>query len=167
LQILPLINGFSGFWVFFNWKHLTISSLRIPGPKIRPILQKNGGIREIILHFFLRFSGFLGFFPLQVIAFQRKAAIQPLQKKSCLKTYRRFSVRSAMCHNRRMKVGNNNWKTGQKAEKWGRKNGLLLSFCPHLFACKVKEASRLLPLKDQRSRSIGTATFFCASCHEL
>ena len=33
-----------------------------------------------------------------------------------------------------MKVAIINWKTGQQAEKWGRKNNLPLSFCPHLFA---------------------------------
>ena len=73
-------------------------------PKIGAILQKNRGPTEIILHFFSRFSGFLGFFPLQAIAFQQQAAIQPLQKKSCLKTDGRFSVRSGMCHNRRVNV---------------------------------------------------------------
>ena len=133
-------QGFFGFFgVFPNWKHLTISSLRISLPKSRPILQKNGGIREIILHFFLRFSGFLGFFRLQPVAFQQQAALQPLQKKSCLKTYRRFSVHSAMCHNRRMKVENNNWKTEQQAEKWGGK-----------MACSYVSAPIFLRLKWKR-----------------
>jgi hypothetical protein len=70
--------------------------------KIRAILQKNGGPTEIILHFFSRFSGFSGFSLSQAIAFQCHPAIQPLQKKSCLKSYRRFFVRFGMCHNRRM-----------------------------------------------------------------
>jgi len=62
-------------------------------------LQKNGGPAEIILHFFLCFYGFLGFFLLQAIDFQPQPAIQPLQEKSCQKHYRRFFVRFAMCHN--------------------------------------------------------------------
>ena len=65
-------------------------------------LQRNGGLREIILRFFSPFSGFPGLFQSQPIAFQGQAAIRPLQKKSCQKHYRRFSVRSKMCHNRRV-----------------------------------------------------------------
>jgi hypothetical protein len=71
-------------------------------PKIGAILQKNGGPTEIILHFFQSFHELLGFFPSQAVAFQPQAAIQPLPKKSCLKTYRRFFVRPGMCHHRRM-----------------------------------------------------------------
>jgi hypothetical protein len=112
--------------------------------------QKNRGLTGNISHFFSSFSGFSGFFPLQVLLYEQQAAIQPLQKKSCLKTDGRFSVRSGICHNRRVKVENNNWKTGRQAEKWGPKNGLLPSFCPHLFAFKVEEASCLLAVKDQR-----------------
>jgi hypothetical protein len=36
-------------------------------PKNRAILQKNRGPTEIILHFFSRFSGFLGFFLSQAL----------------------------------------------------------------------------------------------------
>jgi hypothetical protein len=54
------------------------------------------------LRFFSPFSGFPGLFQSQPIAFQGQAAIRPLQKKSCQKHYRRFSVRSKMCHNRRV-----------------------------------------------------------------
>ena len=128
-------------------------------PKNGAILQKNEGPTEIILHFFSRFSGFSGFFPLQAIAVQRQAAIQPLQKKSYLKTYRRFFVRSGICHNRRMRVENINWKTGRRAEKRRQENFLPSCFCPYVFACKVEDASRLFTVKQQRSRSIGTATF--------
>jgi hypothetical protein len=46
----------------------------------------------------------LGFFLSQPIDFQSQASLQPLQKQSYLKSYRRFFVRSAMCHNRRMNV---------------------------------------------------------------
>jgi len=67
-------------------------------------LQKNRGPTENILHFFSRFSGFSRFFPSQPIAFQAQAAAKTLQNKSYLKSYRRFSVRPAMRHNRRMKV---------------------------------------------------------------
>ncbi len=49
-------------------------------PKNRGLLQKNRGPTEIILHFFSSFYVFWGLFPLQAIAFQRQAAIQPLQK---------------------------------------------------------------------------------------
>jgi hypothetical protein len=73
-------------------------------PKKRAILQKNRGPTEIILHFFSRFFGFSRFFASQAIAFQRQAAVRPLQKKSYQKHYRRFFVPSGMCHNRRMNV---------------------------------------------------------------
>jgi len=83
---------------------LVINNLQVPSPKIRPFWQKNRGPTEIILRICTRFSAFPGFFPLQAIAFQRQAPIQPLQKKSCLKHYRRFFGCSGMCHNRRMTV---------------------------------------------------------------
>jgi hypothetical protein len=150
-------------------KTLAISNLQITRPdkgrfcpKKRGVLQKNGGPTEIISHFFSRFFGFWGFPPSQAVAFQPQAAIRPLQKKSCLKTYRRFSVRSGMCHNRRVNVENDNWKTGQLSEKWGQKNGPLLSFCPHLFAFKVEEASRLLPVQEQRRAAAATSPVLCA-----
>jgi hypothetical protein len=73
-------------------------------PKIEAILQKNGDPTKNISHFFSRFSCFPGFFHLQAIAFQRQAPLQPLPKKSCPKHYRRFFVRSGMCHNRRVIV---------------------------------------------------------------
>jgi hypothetical protein len=70
-------------------KNLAISNLQIhfpkeahSCPKKEAILQKIGGPTEIILHFFSRFSGFLGFFQLQAVALQPQAAIEPLQKKS-------------------------------------------------------------------------------------
>ncbi len=71
---------------------------------IEGVLQKNRGPTEIILHFFSRFFCFLGFFPLQALDWQPPAATQPLQKKSCLKTDGRFSVRTGLCHNPRMDV---------------------------------------------------------------
>jgi hypothetical protein len=39
---------------------------------------------------------------LQALDLQPQAPIQPLQKKSCLKHYRRFFVCSGMCHHRRV-----------------------------------------------------------------
>jgi len=56
-----------------NGSNLQISALKRDCfcPKIEAILQKNGGLTEIILHFFSRFPCFLGFFPLQAVAFQR------------------------------------------------------------------------------------------------
>jgi hypothetical protein len=72
--------------------------------KIRGVSQKNGGPTKIILHFFSSFFGFGGFLPLQAIDFQAQAAVQPLQKKSCLKHYRRFFVCPGICQNRRMNV---------------------------------------------------------------
>jgi len=68
-------------------------------PKKEAFLQKKVGSTEIILHFFSRFLVLWGFFPLQTIGWQPLTAIRPLQKKSCLKTYRRFFVRSGMCLN--------------------------------------------------------------------
>jgi len=49
-------------------------------PKIRAILQKNRGPAETILHFFLCFFRFLGFFQSQALVFQASMAIPPLQK---------------------------------------------------------------------------------------
>jgi len=43
-----------------------------------------------------------------------------------------------------------------KAKKWRWKNVPSLSFCPHLFACKVEEASRLLTVKEQRRDAAAT-----------
>jgi hypothetical protein len=90
-------------------------------PKIEAILQKSGGFAEIILHFFSRFPGFLEFLPLQSVAFQGQAAIKTLQKKSCLKTYRRFFVRSGLCHNRRMNGKTVQWEMGQENSGGGPK----------------------------------------------
>jgi hypothetical protein len=90
--------------IFVQCKYLDFSNLPIPPFKIRPFLQKKRGRTQEKRHFFLRFPCFLGFCALQAVAFQGQAAIQPLQKKSCLKTDGRFSVCSGMCHNRRMTV---------------------------------------------------------------
>jgi len=38
----------------------------------------------------------------------------------------------------------------------GGNNGLLLPLCPHLFAYKVEEASRLVAVKDQRRDAAAT-----------
>ncbi len=73
-------------------------------PKSGAFLQKNRGPTEIILHFFLYFPCFLGSFSLLPLAPQPLAPLQPLPKKSCLKTYRRFFVPSVMGHNRRVNV---------------------------------------------------------------
>jgi hypothetical protein len=86
-------------------------------PKNGGILQKNGGFREIILHFFLRFPCFLGLCPSQPIASQPQAAIQPLPKKSCLKTYRRFFGLPALCHNRAMSTKKLNHKNKNETSK--------------------------------------------------
>jgi hypothetical protein len=98
---------------------LEISRLQITRPiKVRferenqAILQKNGGPTKTILHFFLCFPCFLGFFPLQPVVFQPQAAVPPRQKKSCQKHYRRFFVRSAMCQNRRMNESTVQWEMG-------------------------------------------------------
>src|SRR5208282_5521826 len=50
------------------------------------------------------FPVFSCFFHLQAVAFQRQPPIRHLQKKSCLKHYRRFFVRPAMCHHRPINV---------------------------------------------------------------
>ena len=81
LQSMPLLKG--RFWT-----------------KKGAILQKNRGPAEIILHFFLRFSGFLGLLPPQPVVPGQLAPAQPLPKKSCLKTYRRFFAFWEICHNR-------------------------------------------------------------------
>ena len=83
-------------------------------------MQKNRGPTENILHLFSRFSGFSRFFPSQPIAFQAQAAAKTLQNKSYLKSYRRFFVRSGMCHNRRVNVemtGRNQGSAGWTAVK--------------------------------------------------
>jgi hypothetical protein len=53
-------------------------------------------------------------FPLQSVASQGQAAIKTLQKKSCLKTYRRFFVRSGLCHNRPMNGKTVQWEMGRE-----------------------------------------------------
>jgi hypothetical protein len=68
------------------------SNLQISPRKIRPLWQQNRGFRWNILHFFSCFFTSLGFIPPQAIASQGSASIQPLQKKSCRKTYGRFFV---------------------------------------------------------------------------
>jgi hypothetical protein len=83
-------------------------------PKIEGLLQKNGGPTETILHFLSRFPDLLGLFPLQSVASQGQAAIKTLPKKSCLKTYRRFFVRSGLCHNRRMNGRIVRWEMGRE-----------------------------------------------------
>jgi hypothetical protein len=60
-------------------------------PKKRAILQKNWCPAEIILHFFLRFPGFSGFFPSQAVAFQPQAAPKTLQKNHTKNTTVGFS----------------------------------------------------------------------------
>jgi hypothetical protein len=90
--------------------------------KIKAVLQKNRGLLENILHFFSRFPGFLGFFPLQSVASQGQAAIKTLQKKSCLKTYRRFFVRSGLCHNRPMNGRIVHWEMGREKPTAGRRD---------------------------------------------
>jgi len=103
-------------------------------PKNRALLQKNRGPTEIIFHFFLRFPSFWGLSPLQPIASQRPATNQPLRKKSCQKHYRRFFVRSRLCHHRRVNVemtGRNQRCKGRttlyrhppRAKRFGVRNG--------------------------------------------
>ena len=72
--------------------------------KIRPFSQKNKGPTETILHFFSRFPSFSRFVPSQAVYCQTQATIQPFQKKSCQKHYRRFYGRPRICHNHRMTV---------------------------------------------------------------
>jgi hypothetical protein len=69
---------------------LNESNLQISPRKNSSLLQKNGGLAETILHFAVRFFGFLRFLSSQAIAFQQQAPIQTITKKSYLKTYRRF-----------------------------------------------------------------------------
>jgi hypothetical protein len=97
-------------------------------PKNEPVLQKNEGPTEIILHFFLCFSGFLGLFPLQPLVSEPLAPAQLLPKKSCQKHYRRFFARSGMCLNGAVKVGQS-----------GRKEG-----CPEWTAVKRRPALRAI-----------------------
>jgi hypothetical protein len=94
--------------------------LQISPLKIRPFLQKNRGPTEIILRICTPFSRFSGFSQSQALDLQPQAAIQPLQKKSCLKHYRRFFDCSRMCHNRRVNVeltGRNEGSAGWTAVK--------------------------------------------------
>jgi hypothetical protein len=115
-------------------KTLEFSHLQVLPSKKGRLLQKNRGPTEIILNFFLCFQVLWGFFPSQAVEFQGQAAIQSLQKKSCPKTDGRFSVCSGMCHNRRMKVENNNSQTRRQAEKWRLEDFPLFCFCPHFSA---------------------------------
>jgi len=60
------------------------------------------------------------------------------------------------------KTSANSAEPAKRREKWGQKNGPLLSFCPHLFAFKVEEASRLLPVQEQRRAAAATSPVLCA-----
>ena len=71
-------------------------------PSLAERRRKILGPTENILHFFSSFLGFWEYFPLQAVDFQPQPAIRTLQKKSYRKHYRRFYVRSGMCHNRRV-----------------------------------------------------------------
>jgi hypothetical protein len=67
------------------------------------------------LHFFLRFSSFLGLFPSQPVVSRQLASAHPLPRKSCQKHYRRFFVRSALCHNQGMNERTVQWETGRQS----------------------------------------------------
>jgi hypothetical protein len=72
---------------------------------------------------------------LENMAFQWQAATQPLRKKSCLKSYGRFSVCPGMCHNNRMN-GSEHLVGAVRAAgarlKWSR---LLVGACGWLAVC--------------------------------
>jgi hypothetical protein len=116
-------------------KHLEINRLQIPPLKIRPFRQKNRGPTENISHFFSRFYGFFGLFPLQVFDLQPPTTVETLQKKSCPKTDGRFSLPSKMCHNRPVTVemtgrneGCERWTAANRPPAWrarrfGARNG--------------------------------------------
>jgi hypothetical protein len=95
---------FPAFSFFVERKPLEISRLQITPLKFRPFWQENRGPTEIILRICTPFPGFSGFSQLQAFDLQPQAPIQPLQKKSCLKHYRRFFGCSGMCHDRRVNV---------------------------------------------------------------
>jgi hypothetical protein len=119
--------------------------------KNRGVLQKNGGFTDIILHVILRFPCFVGFLSLQAIDFQRQAALPLLQKKSYLKSYRRFSARPAMCHNRRMKVEMTDRNEG--CEGWAALK------CRAPLAHSVLERGATVPLSHApRESGAGTRT---------
>ena len=129
-------------------KTLPISRLQIPSFKIRLFWQEKRGFAKIISHFFSRFSSFSAFLSLQPVALQRQAAVRPLQKKSCLKHYRRFFVSPAMCHSRRMNVGTNG-KTGS-TESTGFRTRI------HPFPILSKNLA-LFPLPKSGRRFVQTA----------
>src|SRR5580658_1786924 len=68
------------------------------------LLQKNTALTATISHFFCSCFDFCGSIALQRVARQRQARIQPLPKKSSLKSYRRFFAFSDQCQNRPVKV---------------------------------------------------------------
>ena len=72
-------------------------------------------------HFILSFFAFLGFFALQAIDSQELAGPEPLQKKSCLKTSRRFFDFRELWHNHRHEYENDEIM-GRNKEKMGRWN---------------------------------------------
>ena len=130
-------------------KTLEISNLHISPLKFRPFWQKNRGPTETILHFFSRFSGFWAFFPLQAIAVQPQAPIQPLPKKSCLKHYLGFNGCSRMCHIRRMNVE----MTGRNE---GCERGMAICRQPALM---LKSDNPQRPSPSYRSHSVPLVPF--------
>jgi len=119
---------FPAFSFFVERKPLEISRLQITPLKFRPFWQENRGPTEIILRICTPFPGFAGFSQSQALDLQPQAPIQPLQKKSYQKHYRRFYGRSRMCHHRRMNVemtGRNRGFAGWMAVK-RRQPGLMM-----------------------------------------
>jgi len=78
--------------VFHQAKCHNGSNLPMPTSKNRSFWQKNRGSGPEQNHFFSRFFNFSCFFNSQSIARHEFAQRAEHQKKSCLKTYRRFSV---------------------------------------------------------------------------
>ena len=83
--------------------------------------RETGGWRAGKSILFCIFSHFSGILRLQVIAVQYFADFGTLQKKSCLKTSRRFFDFRELCHNRPMNYENDEIM-GRKKEKMGRWN---------------------------------------------
>jgi hypothetical protein len=88
---------------------------------------------------------------LQVVAYEQQAPAELLQNKSCLKTYRRFFIRSGMCHILRVHDFDHEGTEGAKSHfKW-----LLPPFSPRPIAEGV---SRIKNRKDPPSLTLPSSS---------
>jgi hypothetical protein len=89
-SVVTLLPPASPPWFYSVDDPRNESHLRVSSRETRPLWQQIRGFGGNICHFFSCFFTFSGFIASQATAVQPQPSIQPLQKKSCRKTYRGF-----------------------------------------------------------------------------